>query len=155
MYNLLLENNTIGKLIKAAMTEWFLTIHKTAAIDYSEYNQETWKVLFQDKMDHNYIGTKSQEAIMEGLLDLSILDTLPEIKRRSMTRGRSYDRKNKDMPRGSMNTESWHGRNMGLKDEPRARASTKRGNENNVPTKGSNTTAGGNTCINAEDANTG
>ena len=125
MYNLLLENNTIGKLIKAAMTEWFLTIHKTAAIDYSEYNQETGKVLFQDEMDHNDIGTKSQEAIMEGLLDLSILDTLPEINRRSMTGGRSYDSKNEDMPRGSMNTEAWHGRNMGLKDGPKGKGKYK------------------------------
>ena len=53
-----------------------------------------------------------------------------------------------------MNTEAWHGRIIGLKDRLRARASTKRGNMNNTPAEGSNTTVDGDTGIDAEDTNT-
>ena len=90
IYNLLLERNTTGNLIKTAMKAWFLSIHKMATIDYSEYNQETRNVLFQDKMNGNAIGSKSQEAIAEGLLDLSILDKPPEIHRGAMAGGKYY-----------------------------------------------------------------
>ena len=74
MYNLLLEHNTAGESIEAAMPAWFSMIHKMAAIEYLEYESNTGKVSFQDKIDGKEIGSKSQEAIGEGLLDLSILD---------------------------------------------------------------------------------
>ena len=114
MYNLLLEHNTNGELIEAAMTRWFSTIHKTTAIEYSEYDSYTGKVSVQDKIDGKEIGSKSQEVIAEGLLDLSILDKAPEIHRGAIAGSRCYDSENEDMFRGSMNTEIWCGRIMGL-----------------------------------------
>ena len=36
IYNLLLEHIAIEELIEAAMPEWFLTIHKTAAIESTQ-----------------------------------------------------------------------------------------------------------------------
>ena len=44
MYNLMFEHNTTGESIKAALMAWFSCIHKTAVIDFSEFNQETGKV---------------------------------------------------------------------------------------------------------------
>ena len=136
------------------MTAWCSTIHKMASIKYSEYDQETGKVSFQDKMNGDAIGSKSQEVIAEGLLDLSILDKPPEIHKGSMAGGKYYNSKNEDMSRGSMNTEAWHGRSMGLKHGLEVRASPKRGNGNNIPVEGSNTTADDNVCSDAEDTNT-
>ena len=106
----------------------------------------------QDKIDGKEIGSESQVAIAEGLLDLSILDKAPEIHRGAMAGNRYYDSKNKDMSRGSMNTEAWHGKIMGLKGGLRARAITKQNNRNDAPKEGSNTTADGNASSNAEDA---
>ena len=60
----------------------------------------------QDKIDGEEIGSQSQEAIAKVLLDLTILDKMPEIQRGEMAGGRYYDNKNKDMSRGSMNTEA-------------------------------------------------
>ena len=52
-----------------------------------------------------------------------------------------------------MNTETWHGKRMGLKIGLSARAVTKRNNINDTPEEGSNTTADGDASSNAEDAN--
>ena len=136
IYNLLLEYNATGKSIEAAMTAWFSTIHKTAAINYSEYDLDTGEVSFQDKIDGEEIGFESQEAIAEGLLDLSILDKAPEIHRGAMAGGKYYDSENEDMSRGSMNTEAWHGKIMGLEGGLRARANIKRGKVKMPPRKG-------------------
>ena len=59
MYNFLLEHNVTGNSIKAAMTAWFPKIHKTVAIYYSEYEQDSGKVLFQDTIDSKEIGSES------------------------------------------------------------------------------------------------
>ena len=74
MYNLMLEHNATGESIEAAMTAWFSFSHKMAAVKYSEYDRETGRVSLLDKMDGKEIGSESQEAIAEGLLDLTILD---------------------------------------------------------------------------------
>ena len=62
--------------------------------------------MFQDKIDGEEIGSKSQEAIAEGLLDLSILDKAPELHMAAIAGGRYYDSKNKNLSRGSMNIEA-------------------------------------------------
>ena len=76
------------------------------AIKYSEYGPDSGKILFQDKIDRKKNGSKSQEVIAEGLLDLSILDKAPETHRGEISDGRYYDSKHEDIPRGSMNTEA-------------------------------------------------
>ena len=110
--------------------------------------------MFQDKIDGEKVGSEPQEAIAEGLLDLSILDKAPEINRGTLAGSRYYNSKHEDISRGSMNTEAWHGKIMGLGGGLRARASTKMGNSNNAPAEGNNTTADGNASSNAEDATT-
>ena len=65
-------------------------------------------------MDCEEFGSESQEAIAEGLLDLSILDKKPEIHRGAMESGKYYNSDDEDMSRASMNTEAWHGRIIGL-----------------------------------------
>ena len=136
MYNLLLEHNTNGELIEAAMTRWFSTIHKTTAIEYSEYDSYTGKVSVQDKIDGKEIGSKSQEVIAEGLLDLSILDKAPEIYRGAMAGVKYYDCENEDISRGSMDIEAWHVKIMGLQGGLRARANTKGATVTMPPRKG-------------------
>ena len=101
-------------------------MHKTAVIKYSEYDKETGKVSFQDNFEDKDIGTKSQEVITEGLLDLSILDNPPEIHQGSMTSGKYHDNKNKDTSWASMNTEAWHDKITGLEGGLKARADKKR-----------------------------
>ena len=76
------------------------------AVGYSEYNQETGTVSFQDNFEDKDIGTKAHEAIMEGLLDLSILDKPREIHQGAMVDGKHYDRKSEDLSYASMNTEA-------------------------------------------------
>ena len=88
MYNLLLEHNATGESTKAALTAWFSFVHNKAAVKYSEYNQQTGKVSLLDNLDSEDIGSESQEAIAEGLLDLTILDKKPEIHRGSMASGK-------------------------------------------------------------------
>ena len=65
-------------------------------------------------MEGDEIGSESQEAIAEGLLDLSILDRKPEIHRGAMESGKYYNSDDEDMFRASMNTEAWHEQIMGL-----------------------------------------
>ena len=89
--------------------------------------------------------------IAEGLLDLTILDKTPEIHRGAMAGGRYYGRKKGDMSRGSMNTETWHGKPMGLKGRLKARAINKRNNSTDAPEDGSNIAADGDANSNAED----
>ena len=54
-------------------------MHKKAAIDYTAYDPETGRVSFLENSDKEDQGTTSQEAVTEGLLDLSVLDNLLEI----------------------------------------------------------------------------
>ena len=63
--------------------------------------------MFQDKIDGKEICSESQEAITESLIDLSILDKVPEIHRdRGATAsGRYCNNENEDMSRRSMNIE--------------------------------------------------
>ena len=88
------------------MTTWFSTIYKTAAIEYSEYDLDSGKVSFQDKIDGEEISSKSQEAIADGLLYLSILDQAPEIHRGAIAGGKYYDSNNNNISKGFMNTEA-------------------------------------------------
>ena len=44
MYNLLLEHNATGESIEEAFAAWFSCTHTTAAVEYSEYDQETGNV---------------------------------------------------------------------------------------------------------------
>ena len=107
------------------MTAWFLTIHTTVVVNYSEYNRETGRVSLRDKMDGEEIGSESHKTIVEGLVELTSLDKTPEIHREAMSGGRCYNSNNKDMSRESMNTEAWHEKIMELKGGLQARAPTK------------------------------
>ena len=49
VHNMLMARNTIAASIEAALTTWFLMMHKMAAIKYLDCDQETGKVSFQDK----------------------------------------------------------------------------------------------------------
>ena len=51
-------------------------------------------------MDGDEIGSKSQEAIVKGLLDLSILDKPPEIHRGAIAGGKYYNKKTRTYPEG-------------------------------------------------------
>ena len=126
MYNLLMVHNVTGESAEAAMTAWFLIIHKAVDINYSEYDQEIGKVSFQDNFWDKAVGTESQEVIVEGLLDLSILETPPKIHRGEMSGGRYYDSENEDMSWASMSTEAWHDKIMGMKDGLKATMVTKK-----------------------------
>ena len=106
----------------------------------------------QDTIDGKEIVSESQEVVAKGLLDLTILDKTPEIHRGAMAGGRYYDIENKDMPRGSMNTEACHGKIMGLKGELKARATTKQNSSTDAPKDGSDTTADGDTNSDTEGA---
>ena len=75
------------------MTAWFSAIHKKTAIKYSEYDPDTERVSLKDKIDSKEIGSKYQEVITKGLLDLSIFDKAPDIHREVMAGGRYYDSK--------------------------------------------------------------
>ena len=68
-----------------------LNDHKTVAIEFSEYDPDIGRVSLQHKIDGKEIGSKSQEAIAEGLLDLTILDKTPEIHRGAIAGGRYYN----------------------------------------------------------------
>ena len=57
MYNLLLEHNATGEAIKEALMMWFSTINKMAAIDFSEYDSDTERVSFQDKIEGEEISS--------------------------------------------------------------------------------------------------
>ena len=103
-------------------------------------------------MDGEEIGSESQEAIAEGLLDLTILDKKPEIHRGAMAGGRYYNSDNDDMSRGSMNTEAWHGEIMGLKRGLQVRAASKRNNDTDAPEDGSVPMVDSDVDSNAEDA---
>ena len=103
-------------------------------------------------MDGKEIDSESQEAIAGGLLDLTILDKTPEIHRGAMPGGRYYNSNNKDMSRGSMNTEAWHGEITGLKGGLQARATTKRNNDTDAPEDRSDPMVDGDANSNGEDA---
>ena len=108
----------------------------------------------QDTIDSEEIGSKSREAIAEGLLDLSILNKAPGTYRGTMAGGRYYISKHEDMSRGFMNTAAWHGKNMGLKGRLRAWVITKQNNSNNTLGEGSGTTSDGDVSSNTDDATT-
>ena len=67
MYKLLLELKAICEPNEAAVLAWFSMHYNMAAIDCSEYDQETGKVSFQDKIYSKEIGSESQEVIARGL----------------------------------------------------------------------------------------
>ena len=151
MYNLLLEHDATGESIEAVLLAWFSFAHKRAAVKYSEYDKETGKVSLLDKMDGEEIGSESQGAIAEGLLDLTILNKKPEINRGAMTGRRYYDSDNGDMSRGFMTTEAWHGKTMGLKRGLQVRTASKRNNDTDAPKDGSIPMEDGDTDSDAED----
>ena len=97
MYNLLMANNTTVESIKAALGAWFLVMYKKAAINYLEYDPDTGRVSFLDNFDKEDQGTEPQEAIVEGLLDLFILNKSLDIHRGGMASGRYFNSNNKDM----------------------------------------------------------
>ena len=59
MYNLVIDYNTTTMLIEAALTACFSMMHKTAAINYLEYDQQTGKVSFQDNFEDDNISTNA------------------------------------------------------------------------------------------------
>ena len=106
MYNLLMVHTMAAELVKAALGAWFLVMHKTAAIKYPEYDPEIGKVLFVKLFCKEGQGTKSQEVIAEGLLDLSVLDNPPEIHGGAMLGGRYFNSKNEYMSQAYMNIKA-------------------------------------------------
>ena len=97
MYNLLMVHTMAAELVKAALGAWFLVMYKKAAINYLEYDPDTGRVSFLDNFDKEDQGTEPQEAIVEGLMDLFILDKSLDIHRGAMASGRYFNSNNKDM----------------------------------------------------------
>ena len=66
-------------------------------------------------------GAESQEALEEGLFDLSIFDKEADVRKVEVPAGRYYDSDNDSVSRASLTTEAWRGKIMGMQGGIRAR----------------------------------
>ena len=125
MYYLLFEVDVTTASVETALASWFSLVHRTAAISFSEYDQDTGMVTLLDANEGEMEGNEAQEAIAEGILDLSILDNPPTISRGSAMAGACYDSDEEDQSRASMDTAAWGRKIMGLQKAATARRHTK------------------------------
>ena len=94
MYKLLLKHGATTESTETALSAWFTSTHKKAAVEYSEYEPGSGRISLLEDLEEDEQGKESQEAIAEGLLDLSILDKPSEITKGAMASGRLYDSDN-------------------------------------------------------------
>ena len=127
MYYLLFEVDATSASAETALTCWFSQVHRVAAINFSEYDQETGYVSMTESTEEDVEGSEAQEAIAEGILDLSILDNPPAVSRGSATAAAYYDSDEDGQSRASMDTAAWGRKLYGLTQATIAKRHTKIG----------------------------
>ena len=79
-----------------------------AATEYGQYDQETGKVSLIEDFDgeEGVEGSEAQDALAEGLFDLSIFQKEANITKGAVPAGRYYDSDEDSVSRASMTTEA-------------------------------------------------
>ena len=91
----------------------------------------------QAELEGHQEGLNSQEAIDEGFLDRSILDST-DIKTGEEDAGIYYDNEDEDMPRRSMNTQMLKAKILGFDRRAQKQASHNKGTSPGGPNAGAN-----------------
>ena len=101
-------------------------MHATAATEYGEYDRHTGKVALVDDFEgeEGADGSEAQDALAEGMFDLSIFNKEPDVKKAAVpAAGRNYGSGSDEDGAScvSMSTEAWRGKRMGMQGGIRAR----------------------------------
>ena len=103
----------------------FSSTHATAAAEYGEYDMTTGKVSLVDEYEgeEDVDGSEAQDALAEGMFDLSIFNKEPDVTKGAVPAGRNYDSDSDEdgVSRASMTTEAWCNKIMGMQGGIRAR----------------------------------
>ena len=143
MYHLLFEVDATSASVEHALTCWFSQVHRVAATNFSEYDQETGHVSMTEPTEEDVEGSEAQEAIAEGILDLSILDNPPAVSRGSATAAAHYDSDEDAQSRASIDTAAWGRKLYGLTQATIAKRHTKNGTKSGDSDKTESGTAAG------------
>ena len=146
MFTLLLEHDATEESTQSFIDVCFSATHAAAAAEYGQYDQHTGKVSIVDDFEgeEGAEGSEAQDALAEGLFDLSIFKKDPDVTKAAVPAGRYYNSDDEEMSRASMTTEAWHGKIMGLQGGIRARrqARVKKSDGASAPPESSDGTAG-------------
>ena len=157
MFTLLMQRNATEESVHAFLGTCFSSTHATAAEEYGEYDMRTGKVSLVDEYEgeEDVDGSEAQDALAEGMFDLSIFKKEPDVKRGAVPAGRNYDSDNDEdgVSRASMTTEAWRNKIMGMQGGIRARGRARVRNEKGAGASPGNSDGGAD--AEPRDTNTG
>ena len=129
MFTLLMQYDATEPSVHAFLGTCFSSTHATAAEEYGEYDMTTGKVSLVDEYEgeEEVDGSEAQDALAEGMFDLSIFKKEPDVTKGAVAAGRNMDSDSDEdeVSRASMTTEAWRNKIMGLQGGIRARRRAK------------------------------
>ena len=128
-----MQHNATEQPVQPSSGACISSRHANVAAQYGKYDTQTSKVSVVNEFEgkEGADGSEAQDALAEGMFDLSIFNKEPDVTKAAVPAGRNYDSdSDKDgVSRASMTTEAWRGKVMGLQGGIHARGRARVRNE--------------------------